>query len=93
MIAIVVLVRRAIRTVISDYMLDMLQEAHLKEDTDKCLSSLYLCNAVNKYILMTFKTLGEILGNLEREQKIKRKDSEVEGASKPTKKTLWTFNA
>lgn len=85
--------RLAIRTVISDYVLDILRGANIKEGTDKYLSSSYLYNKVNKYILMTFKTLGEILRGLEREKKIKRKDSEIEGASKSTKKTLWTFNA
>ena len=77
----------------SDYILHMLQEAGLQEDTDEYLSSQYLLNAVNRYIFMTLDTLGEILRDLEREQKIKRKDSETEGTSKPTEETLWAFNA
>jgi len=85
--------RQAILTVVSDYVLDILQEAGVKEDTDKHLSSLYLYNAVNKYILVTFKTLGDILRDLEREQKIKRKVYETEGTTKPFKETLWAFNA
>ncbi len=84
---------RPIRTQMSDYILHMLQEAGLQEDTDEYLSSQYLLNAVNRYIFMTLDTLGEILRDLERDKKIKRKDSETEGTSKPTEETLWAFNA
>jgi len=90
---IICLLRLAIRTVVSDYILDILQEADLKEGTDDHLSSLHLYNAVNRYILITFKTLGEILRELERERKIKRKDSKTEDTSRHVEETLWAFNA
>jgi len=84
---------RPVRIQVSDLILNRLEEASLQKDTDEYVSTQYFLNVVNRYISMNLFTLGEILRDLERDKKIKRKDSETEGTSKPTEETLWAFNA